>query len=66
MTSHGYAFNRMERGGEAADGGDPMWDVWGVYGHGFVRRNGAWKVNAMSLDVTAQRGNDFVRDMPGS
>jgi hypothetical protein len=65
MTSHGYAFNRMERGGQAVNGGDPMWEVWGVYGHRFVREDGAWKVAAMSLDVTAQRGNDFVRDTPG-
>lgn len=66
MTSHGYAFNRMERGGEAANGANPMWEVWGVYGHGFVRTDEGWKVNAMSLDVTAQRGNEFVRDTPGS
>ena len=66
MTSHGYAVNRMERGGEEANGGDPIWEVWGVYGHGFERTAEGWRVNAMSLDVTAQRGNDFVRDTPGS
>ena len=66
MTSHGYAFNRMERGGEEANGANPMWEVWGVYGHGFQRTDDGWKVNGMSLDVTAQRGNAFVRDTPGS
>jgi hypothetical protein len=66
MRSHGYAWNRLERGAEAANGGDPMWEVWGEYVHGFTLTDAGWKVDAMSLVVSAQRGNDFVRDTPGS
>lgn len=66
MTSHGYAWNRMERGGTEANGSDPMQEVWGVYAHGFVRTDAVWKVDAMTLEVTAERCNPFVRDTPGS
>jgi hypothetical protein len=66
MRSHGYAWNRLERGAEPANGGDPMWEVWGEYVHGFTLTDAGWKVDAMSLAVSAQRGNDFVRDTPGS
>ena len=67
MTSQGYAWNRYEPGGEEANGGDPLWEVWGTYGHAFTRTDDGWKVNAMTLDVHHQRGNDFVRDtVPGS
>ena len=62
MTSEGYAWNRMEAGAEAANGGDPMWEVWGTYTHGFERVDGAWRVASMALDVAAQRGNEWVRD----
>lgn len=65
MTSHGYALNRMEAGAEEANGGDPMWEVWGVYTHDFERGPEGWRVTGMALDVAAQRGNSFVRDTPG-
>ena len=66
MRSHGYAWNRLDRGAEPANGSDPMWEVWGKYVHGFTRTDAGWKVEAMSLAVSAQRGNDFVRDTPGA
>ena len=67
MTSEGYAWNRMEAGADEANGGDPMWEVWGTYTHGFERVDGAWRVASMALDVAAQRGNGWVRDtVPGS
>ena len=62
MASHGYAWNRMEAGGEAANGGNPLWEVWGTYEHRFVRVDGAWKVEGMTFTMTAQRGNPYVRD----
>lgn len=65
MLSHGYAWNRMERGAEAANGGDPLWEVWGTYEHGFTRTEDGWKVNFMAFYATAERGNDFVRNTPG-
>ena len=66
LVSHGYAWNRMERGALEENGGNPLWEVWGSYEHGFVRTQDGWKVNAMSFTATAQRGSDFVRDTPGS
>jgi len=66
MLSHGYAWNRMERGAEPANGGNPLWEVWGTYEHGFIRTEAGWKVNAMSFFATAERGNAFVRNTPGS
>ena len=66
MTSVAYAWNRMERGAEAANGGDPMWEVWGTYVHGFARTESGWEVTSMSFAPTAQRGNPWVRDTPGS
>ncbi|MEM6608082.1 MAG: nuclear transport factor 2 family protein [Pseudomonadota bacterium] len=66
MLSHGYAWNQMARGGRDENGGNPMWEVWGVYSHSFVRAPDGWKVNAMSLSVTAERGNPFVRNTAGS
>ena len=66
LFSHGYAWNRMERGGLAENGGDPLWEVWGTYEHGFVRTEDGWQINAMSFNATVQRGNAFVRDTPGS
>ena len=66
MVSHGYAWNRMERGALPENGGDPLWEVWGTYVHGFARTQDGWKVNAMSFTATAERGSEFVRDTPGS
>ncbi|MEM8856299.1 MAG: nuclear transport factor 2 family protein [Pseudomonadota bacterium] len=62
MASHGYAWNRMEAGAAPENGGNPLWEVWGSYEHGFVRTPQGWKVNRMSLTVAAQRGNTYVRD----
>ena len=65
LLSHGYAWNRMERGASAENGGNPLWEVWGNYAHGFERTGDGWKVDAMTFTATAQRGNNFVRDTPG-
>jgi hypothetical protein len=66
MLSHGSAWNRLERGADPANGGDPLWEVWGEYVHGFALTDEGWKVDAMTFTATAQRGNPFVRDTPGS
>ena len=66
MVSHGYAWNRMERGALPENGGDPMWEVWGTYEHGFTLTDDGWRIDAMSFFSTAERGNPFVRDTPGS
>lgn len=66
MVSHGYAWNRMESGALPENGGEALWEVWGTYVHGFIRTEDGWTVNAMTFTATAQRGNDFVRDTPGS
>ncbi len=66
MFSHGYAWNRLERGAEKANGGNALWEVWGTYEHGFTRTEDGWRINAMTFSATAQRGNEFVRDTPGS
>lgn len=66
MVSHGYAWNQMERGALEENGGEALWEVWGTYVHGFERTADGWKVNAMTFTATAQRGNAFVRDTPGS
>jgi hypothetical protein len=66
MFSHGYAWNRMEAGALDENGGDPMWEVWGTYIHGFTRTEGGWRVNSMSFFAEAERGNPFVRNTPGS
>jgi len=66
MLSHGYAWNRMERGAHPEHGGDPLWEVWGTYVHGFVDTDKGWNVDAMSFTATAERGNTFVRNTPGN
>ncbi len=66
VVSHGYAWNRMERGALSQNGGNPLWEVWGTYRHGFVRTPDGWRVNAMTFNATAERGNDFVRNTPGA
>ncbi|MEM1075734.1 MAG: nuclear transport factor 2 family protein [Pseudomonadota bacterium] len=66
MQSHGYAWNRLERGALPDNGNDALWEVWGTYAHRFVKTEDGWKVNAMTFTATAQRGNPFVRDTPGS
>lgn len=66
MVSHGYAWNRMERGALEENGGEALWEVWGTYVHGFERTAEGWKVNAMTFTATAERGNPFVRNTPGS
>ena len=65
MLSHGYAWNRLEAGALAENGGNPLWEVWGTYEHRFERTADGWRVNAMTFNATAQRGNDYVRDTPG-
>ena len=65
MLSHGYAWNRMERGALEENGGNPLWEVWGTYEHGFERTGEGWKVNAMTFTATAERGSEFVRNTPG-
>lgn len=66
MLSHGYAWNRMERGALEENGGDPLWEVWGTYEHRFIRIDEGWKVNFMSFHATAERGSVFVRNTPGN
>lgn len=66
MLSHGYAWNRMERGALPENGGDPLWEVWGTYEHSFVRTDAGWKVDGMTFNATAERGSEFVRNTPGS
>ena len=65
MLSHGYAWNRLEAGALEENGGNPLWEVWGTYEHRFERTADGWRVNAMTFNATAQRGNDYVRDTPG-
>ena len=66
MLSHGYAWNRMERGALEENGGNPLWEVWGSYEHGFTRTDEGWKVSFMAFYATAERGSEFVRNTPGS
>ena len=66
MLSHGYAWNRMERGAMPENGGEALWEVWGTYVHGFVETDAGWKIAAMTFNATAERGNIFVRNTPGS
>ncbi|MEM8951688.1 MAG: nuclear transport factor 2 family protein [Pseudomonadota bacterium] len=62
MLSHGYAWNRMEAGALPENGGNPLWEVWGTYEHGFERQEDGWRVTSMTFTATAERGNAFVRD----
>ncbi|MEM8541804.1 MAG: nuclear transport factor 2 family protein, partial [Pseudomonadota bacterium] len=66
MLSHGYAWNRMERGALEENGGNPLWEVWGTYEHRFERTDDGWKVNFMAFYATAERGSEFVRNTPGN
>ncbi|MEM9797152.1 MAG: nuclear transport factor 2 family protein [Pseudomonadota bacterium] len=66
MHSHGYAWNRMAAGAEPANGGNELWEVWGNYVHGFARVETGWTITSMTFVPTAQRGNEWVRDTPGS
>lgn len=65
MLSHGYAWNRNERGALPGNGGERLWEVWGAYPHGFTLTSEGWKVDAMTFTMTAERGDAFVRDTPG-
>lgn len=65
MLSHGYAWNRMERGALEENGGNPLWEVWGSYEHGFTRTEDGWKVDFMAFYAIAERGSEFVRNTPG-
>lgn len=66
LHSHGYAWNRMERGALPENGGNALWEVWGTYTHEFERSDGAWRVTGMTFTATAERGNPFVRNTPGA
>lgn len=66
MVSHGYAWNRMEAGALAENGGDPLWEVWGTYIHEFTRTEDGWRLDGMTFNATAERGNPFVRNTPGN
>lgn len=66
MLSHGYAWNRLERGAKAENGGEALWEVWGTYEHSFTKTDEGWRINGMTFNATAQRGNFFVRDTPGN
>lgn len=66
MTSHGYAWNRMETGALAENGGDPLWEVWGTYIHEFTQTEDGWRLDGMTFTATAERGNPFVRNTPGN
>jgi len=58
VSSHAYAWNRME------GNGDPLWEVWGNYVHELARTPGGWKVTAFTFVKTAERGNMWVKDTP--
>lgn len=66
VLSHGYAWNRMERGALPENGGEALWEVWGNYRHEFSRTGDGWKITGMTFDATAERGSTFVRNTPGS
>ncbi|MEM6986950.1 MAG: nuclear transport factor 2 family protein [Pseudomonadota bacterium] len=66
LYSHGYAWNQLERGGLAENGGNPLWEVWGHYTHSFTRTDAGWRVDGMAFTATAERGNPFVRNTPGN
>ncbi len=66
MLSHGYAWNRLEAGAAPENGANAFWEMWGNYTHVFVRTPKGWKVNGMKFDLTAERGNPYVRNTPGS
>lgn len=56
VRSVAHAWNCME------GGGDPLWEVWGNYEHRFTQVDGGWLIDGMTLVVTHQRGNPWVRD----
>ena len=60
MTSHGYAWNRLE------GNGDPLWEVWGLYEHRFTRTGAGWTVDGFTVRMTHERGNMWVKATPGS
>lgn len=66
MQSHGYAWNRMPSGALEENGGNDLWEVWGTYTHSFTRSEDGWRVSAMTFTATAERGNPYVRNTPGS
>ena len=58
VTSHGYAWNRLE------GNGDPLWEVWGHYTHELQRTPQGWKVTAMTFVMTHELGNMWVKTTP--
>ncbi|MEM9276968.1 MAG: nuclear transport factor 2 family protein [Pseudomonadota bacterium] len=62
-VSNGYAWNKLPG---APDGSGELWEVWGVYTHGFVRTNDGWKVNKFKFEMTHERGSEWVKKTPGS
>ena len=66
MLSHGYAWNRLASGASPENGANAFWEMWGNYTHVFQRTPQGWKVNGIKFDLTAERGNPYVRNTPGS
>ncbi len=65
VYSHGYAWNRMESGLSAENGGEDLWEVWGPYEHHLQRLESGWLVTSMTFTATAERGSEYVRNTPG-
>ncbi len=55
VSSHGYAWNRME------GNGDPLWECWGFYEHTLVRTTAGWRVDGMTFSLAHERGNPWVK-----
>jgi len=60
LVSHGYAWNRLE------GNGDPLWETWGTYEHGFRQIDGTWKIDAFAYRQRHERGNPWVKATPGA
>ena len=65
LLSNGYAWNMLDRGRDLKDGGNPLWEVWGTYTHGYKKVEGEWKIKSMTFNAVTQRGSIEVRDTPG-
>lgn len=58
MTSHGYAWNKLDA---LQQNGGALWEVWGVYEYDFSRIENTWKITSFTFRATHQRGNPAVR-----